>query len=178
MLMKKNKVLRSALAGGFLAMALLLPFLTASNQQIGNMFLPMHIPVLLCGFLCGPFWGLACGAAAPLLRSLLFSMPVMFPTAAAMSFELAAYGFFCGLLYRALPKKYISIYASLLISMIIGRAVWGVVSYIMLSLSGGKFGWEIFISSALLKAIPGIILQLVIIPPLVILANRSINKSR
>ena len=89
--MNKNiqKLTYSAL---YLAIALVLPFLTGQIPQIGSMLCPMHIPALLCGFVCGWGWGLAVGFIAPLLRSVLFGMPDMFPTAVSMAFELAVYG--------------------------------------------------------------------------------------
>ena len=86
-----------------LALALVLPFLTGQIPQIGSALSPMHIPVLLCGFVCGAPWGMAVGLIAPIMRSLLFQMPPMWPTAFAMAFELAAYGFATGLLYKLLP---------------------------------------------------------------------------
>ena len=76
----------------FLALAMVLPFITGQIPEIGKMLSPMHIPVLLCGFLCGWPWGLAVGFVAPLLRSVVFGMPAMFPGAVAMAFELAVYG--------------------------------------------------------------------------------------
>ena len=96
--MKQNNTKKLVYSALFLALALVLPFLTGQIQTFGQMLAPMHLPVLLCGFVCGPVWGLAVGAVAPLLRSLLFGMPPMFPTAVAMAFELAAYGLFTGLL--------------------------------------------------------------------------------
>lgn len=92
-------------AGMFLALALLLPFLTGQIPQIGNALSPMHIPVLLCGFVCGGPLGLVVGFIAPLLRYMLFGMPPIFPTGIAMAFELAIYGLAAGLLYKRLPKK-------------------------------------------------------------------------
>lgn len=93
-----------AFAALLLTLGLVLPFLTGQIPQFGSMLLPMHLPVLLCGFVCSWPWGLAVGAVTPLLRSLLFAMPPMFPTALAMAFELAAYGCCTGLLYRRLPR--------------------------------------------------------------------------
>ena len=101
--MKSLSTKKVALAGLFLALGLLLPFLTGQIPQIGNMLLPMHIPVLLCGYFCGWRYGLAVGAAAPLLRSALFGLPPMFPIAVAMAFELAVYGLMTGLLYKRFP---------------------------------------------------------------------------
>ena len=109
----------------FLALALVLPFLTGQIPEIGSMLCPMHIPVLLCGFICGGPWGAAVGFIAPLLRYVLFQMPPIFPAGLSMAFELAVYGLVSGLLYKALPKKIPFLYASLLIAMVSGRLVWG-----------------------------------------------------
>ena len=121
--MKNNNItVRTVVfAAAFLALALMLPFLTGQIPQIGSMLSPMHIPVLLCGFVCGWPWGLAVGVVAPPLRSVLFGMPPMYPTALCMAFELAAYGAVAGLMYRALPKKKSNIYVALITAMIAGR---------------------------------------------------------
>ena len=76
----------------FLALAMVLPFITGQIPEIGKSLCPMHIPVLLCGFLCGSPWGLAVGFIAPLLRSVVFGMPKVFPDAVVMAFELATDG--------------------------------------------------------------------------------------
>ena len=112
----------------FLALGIVLPFLTGQIPEIGSMLLPMHLPVLLCGFVCGWPYGLAVGFITPLLRSLLFGMPPMFPKAVAMAFELAGYGCLAGLLFRILPLKNIfRIYLSLLSAMLGGRIIYGLV---------------------------------------------------
>jgi riboflavin transporter FmnP len=164
---KQGSVRTLTLSGLFIALGLLLPFLTGQIPALGNLLLPMHIPVLLCGFFCGGPAGLAVGLITPILRSLLFGMPPMLPIAVAMAFELATYGFVTGLLYNRLPRKLPYLYASLIVAMIFGRVVWGLASYLIFSLSGSQFTWQIFLGGALLNAIPGIILQLVLIPPLV-----------
>ena len=114
------RVLRLTYSALYLAIALVLPFLTGQIPQIGSMLCPMHIPALLCGFVCGWPWGLAVGFIAPLLRSALFGMPTMFPAAVAMAFELAAYGAVAGLLYRVLPKRTGCIYVALIAAMVAG----------------------------------------------------------
>ena len=157
----------------FLALALVLPFRTGQIPEIGKMLSPMHIPVLLCGFLCGWPWGLAVGFIAPLLRSVLFGVPVMFPGAVAMAFELAVYGALSGLLYSILPRKTRSIYVTLIVSMIAGRVVWGIVRWILAGLSGSSFTWELFIAGAVTNAVPGIILHIVLTPVLVIVLERA-----
>ena len=165
----------------FLALALVLPFLTGQIPEIGSRLCPMHIPVLLCGFLCGWPWGLAVGFIAPLLRSLLFGMQPLFPAAVAMAFELAVYGGVAGWLYLKLPRKNISLYIALLIAMIAGRVVWGVVRLILAGLSGKTFTWAMFIAGAFVDALPGIILQIALIPLLVIALERaglSLNKGK
>lgn len=157
----------------FLALALVLPFLTGQIPEIGGMLCPMHIPVLLCGFVCGGPWGLAVGAVAPILRSLMFGMPPMFPTATAMAFELAAYGLAAGLLYKLLPKKPVNVYIALILSMIAGRIVWGLAQWVILGVQGTQFTIQTFLAGAVTSAIPGIILHIVLIPILVIVMKKA-----
>ncbi|HOB35431.1 MAG: ECF transporter S component [Firmicutes bacterium] len=161
------------LAGLFLALGLLLPFLTMQIPSLGQALLPMHIPVLMAGFALGGPWGLLIGLVTPVLRSVLFGMPPMFPHAAAMSFELAAYGLFTGLLYKALPRKNWSVYVALVIAMIVGRVVWGAASLLIYGLQGNPFTGQMFIAGAVLNAVPGIVLQLVLIPLLVFALQRA-----
>jgi len=156
----------------FLAIALVLPFLTGQIKQIGNMLCPMHLPVLLCGFVCGWPWGLAVGAVAPIMRSLLFHMPQMV-SAVPMTVELAVYGAATGLLYKLLPKKIPFIYVSLLCSMVAGRAAWGLASAALAGVRSTPFGLEMFFTQAVVNAIPGIILQIVLVPVLVMVLRRS-----
>ena len=144
----------------FLALGLVLPFLSGQIPSIGSLLLPMHIPVLLCGFLLGPPYGLLVGVITPLLRSMLFGMPP-FMSAFTMAFELAMYGFTSGLLYAKTKK----IYFSLLVAMLAGRIVWGIVNVVILGIEA--FPFSAFLAGAFLQAIPGIILQLILIPILV-----------
>jgi thiamine transporter ThiT len=172
--MKTNSsVTKLTLSAVFLALGIVLPFLTGQIPTIGSMLLPMHIPVLICGFVCGWQWGLLVGFVLPLMRSALFSMPPMMPTAAAMAFELAVYGAVTGILYQKLPKTTASIYVSLAGAMIAGRIVWGIVSMILYGIAGKAFGWQIFLGGALLNAVPGIILQLVLIPVIILALRRA-----
>lgn len=181
------------LSAMFLALALVLPFLTGQIPEIGSMLLPMHLPVLLCGFLCGWQWGLIVGFIAPLLRSLLFGMPPMVSTAIPMAFELAAYGAFTGLFYDWLlhaklgflgspspqAKHTVILYAALIVAMLIGRAVWGVAKFAVVSLfTSGVFTLPMFFAGAFVTAWPGIVVQLVIIPPIVLAVNRMKLKTQ
>jgi riboflavin transporter FmnP len=155
-----------------LALCLVLPFLTGQIPEIGGMLCPMHFPVLLCGFLCGGPWGAAVGMVAPLLRHVLFHMPPLI-TALGMTFELGTYGLVSALLYRRLPKTASGLYVSLLGAMISGRIVWGCAMTVICGIAETTFGWEMFLSGALLSAIPGILLQLVLLPILVIALKRA-----
>ena len=169
----RKNIRKIALSAMFLALSFVLPFFTGQIPEIGSMLCPMHIPVIICGYLCGAPWGLVIGFIAPLFRSLIMSMPPLFPTALSMAFELAAYGFMSGFLFKKLPKTNLYIYIDLIISMISGRIVWGIVTFILMGLDIEKFGFSMFFTSAILNAIPGIILQLVLIPVLIIIINKS-----
>ena len=159
----------------FLALALALPFLTGQIPTFGKMLCPMHFPVLLCAFLCGPFWAGAVGLTAPLLRFVLFHAPMM-PNAAAMSAELMTYGLVCGILYRLLPKKFGFSYAALITAMISGRLVWGVVTLIISGINSNPFTFSAFVSSAVTESLPGIILQILLIPPVTNIFKKYTSK--
>lgn len=170
---KKNETLRKLVyAAVCLALAMVLPFITGQIPEIGNMLSPMHIPVLLCGFLCGWPWGLAVGFIAPLLRSVTLGAPPMM-LAIPMAFELAAYGAMTGLLYRLLPKKPVYVYVALIGAMLVGRAVWGLARFVMAGLQATSFPFSAFLAGAFLNAVPGIILQILLIPPVVLAMRRA-----
>ena len=162
------------LAAMFMALGLVLPFLTGQIQQIGNMLLPMHLPVLVCGLICGWQYGAAVGFVLPLLRFALFGMPPIYPMGVSMAFELAAYGFLVGWLYsHSRWQCIISLYRCLLAAMVGGRLVWGAVRVLLSGVAGQAFTWEMFLSGALLTAIPGIVLQLTLIPALMLALDRT-----
>ncbi len=156
-----------------LALGIALPFLTGQIPQIGMMLLPMHLPVLVCGLVCGWQYGGIVGFILPLFRYMLFGMPPM-PNGLAMAFELAAYGVIGGFLYNhSRWKCIVALYRSLIIAMIGGRVVWGIVSVVMYSMAGKAFTWQIFLAGAFLNAIPGIVLQLILIPLLMVALHRT-----
>lgn len=171
--MKRQDVRKMVFSALFLALGLVLPFLTGQIPQIGSKLSPMHIPVLLCGFVCGWKWGLLVGAVVPILRSVLFGMPPMMPTAAAMAFELAAYGLAAGVLYAMLPKKAVNVYVALIGAMIIGRAVWGIAAFALNTAMGAQFGWQAFAAGAFVNAVPGIVLHIALIPPIVLAMEKA-----
>ena len=156
------------LSAMFLALGLTLPFLTGQIPQIGNLLLPMHIPVFLCAFICGWQYGGIVGFITPLLRCFIFGVPFLYPNAISMAFELCTYAIVCGLIYHYFKKKNIfSIYCSMLPAMVLGRVVWGVMQVILLGIKDITFSFSMFISGAILNAIPGIIIQLILIPAIV-----------
>lgn len=167
-----GKTKRMVLAAMFLALGLVLPFVTLQIPAIGQMLCPMHIPVMLCGIFCGWQYGLVVGFITPLLRSVLFGMPAMIPNGVSMAFELATYAVVIAIMYSLLPEKKWSIYPSLLVSMICGRIVWGIVRMTLGGITGSGFAFSAFISGAITTAIPGIILQIVLIPAIVIALKR------
>ncbi len=169
-----SSIRNMTLSAMFLAIGLILPFITGQIPQIGVMLAPMHLPVLLCGLICGWKYGLLIGFITPLLRSFLFGMPVLYPNAIGMAFELATYGSVSGYLYNLSKWQCLkALYASLISAMLSGRVVWGLVMIFLLSLGGGTFTWQMFISGALLGAIPGIIIQLTLIPAIMVMLNRT-----
>lgn len=170
---RNSAILRMAYAAVCLALCMVLPFLTGQIPQIGSALSPMHIPVLLAGFLCGPWWAAAVGAVAPLLRFVLFGMPPIFPTGVAMCFELAGYGLVSGLLYRKLPKKPVNIYVSLLAAMLAGRVIWGIVRVLLSGVAGEPFTWAAFMAGAFVNAVPGIIVHIALIPVIVLALRKA-----
>ncbi len=170
----KNKNMKNLVNAALcLALCMVLPFLTGQIPQIGSALSPMHIPVLLCGFICGWPYGLAVGFLAPLLRFMLFGMPPIFPTGIAMAFELASYGVVTGLLYKKLPKTIPNIYISLIVSMLAGRVVWGIVMSIIAGVSQVQFSLQLFLAGAFLNAMPGIICHLILIPVIVVSLQKA-----
>ena len=169
----KNDIKNLILSALFLAIAYLLPFLTGQIPQIGKMLCPMHFPVLICGFVCGPLWGAVVGFVAPLLRSLTLGIPVFFPGAVCMAVEMAVYGLVAGLMFAALPRKKLWLYSSLLLAMVAGRLAWGAAMYVCLGIQGTSFGMSAFLAGALLNSLPGIALQILIIPPVVMALKKT-----
>ena len=173
LMIRREKLLKMILAALFLALAYVMPFLTGQIPEIGAMLCPLHIPVLLCGFICGWSWGLTVGFIAPLFRSLTLGMPPLFPTAVCMAVELAAYGLIVGLMHKILPKKVPFIYCSLITAMIVGRIVWGMAMLVCMGIKGGAFTFSAFIAGAFLNAIPGIIIQIVLVPIVVVVLQKT-----
>jgi uncharacterized membrane protein len=168
-----TKLKKTAGSAMLLALGIVLPFLTGQIPQIGNMLCPMHIPVLICGMLYGPFYGGAVGFILPLLRSMLFTMPPMYPAAVSMAFEMLTYGVIAGLMVKVLPKKASSLYASLITAMLSGRIVWAIVRMFITVFGGAPFTFAIFVADGFVNALPGIVLHIAIIPPIVLALRKA-----
>lgn len=170
-------------AGVLIALGLILPMAFHTFGAGGPIFLPMHIPVLLGGFLLNPLFALIVGMITPLLSSVLTSMPPLFPGAVQMMVELGTYGFLISLLYR---RVRLALWPTLLLGMVFGRFMAGITSYVLLTQFLGKaFSLKVFLTGAFITAVPGILIQLVMIPIMVkllenanILDRVSVNDSR
>ncbi len=175
--LNRQKIFKICLAGMFLAIGWLMPFLTGQIPEIGNKLSPMHIPVLLSGFILGPFYGLGIGFITPITRSLFFGMPPLFPNALAMAFELATYGMVSGLLFKYFYSKNkrneAVIILTLIIAMISGRIIWGTIQFLLNLIIGNFFTFKMFLNGSLILAWPGIVVQVILIPVLISILLRT-----
>jgi hypothetical protein len=163
----KNKLTKTKeviLCGLLLATGIILPMFFHMFGLTGPIALPMHIPVLIGGFLLSPKLALLLGIITPVLSGMLTGMPVMFPMAVIMAFELGIYGLASSLAVR---KFNLSVIPSLIVSMIAGRIAAGLTVAFLVELFGVKMNPLIYIKGAIITGIPGIIIQLIFIPALV-----------
>lgn len=155
-----------------IAVGVVLPIAFHSIPNAGSILLPMHIPVLICGIICGFPFGLLCGIITPLLSSLLTGIP---PAAylPAMICELAVYGLVTSLLIRFVRTKsvYANIYIALIGAMISGRIVYGILNSLIFR--AGSYSAQIWLTSAFVTALPGIVIQLILIPLIVLTLQDS-----
>jgi len=163
---------RMILASLCVALGVVLPFAFHSIANAGSIFLPMHIPVLLCGLICGWPYGLACGVLAPLLSSLIVGMPSM-AYLPSMLCELAVYGFASGLLMRWVKtgKLLADLYLSLAGAMLLGRLVFGLLNALLFR--AGEYSVAMWTTAAFVTALPGIVIQLAVIPVLVLALKKA-----
>ena len=169
-----EQIRKLTLSAMFIALGIVLPFVTEHIHKVGNMLLPMHIPVFLCGLICGWQYGAAVGFVLPLMRSMMFAMPPMIPAAVAMAPELMTYGLVAGLLYGLSRHQcIIALYRSMIIAMLAGRVVWGAARIVLLFSKGTQFTWGIFLSDGFLTAIPGILIQLFLIPAIMLALHKT-----
>ncbi len=171
---RDKNIKKLVLTAVFVALGMVLPFATGQIKEIGDSLLPMHLVVMLCGAICGCKYGLVAGAILPMLRSLCFGMPPLYPNSIWMTLELATYGFVIGFLYSRFKEKHFwNILFSLVIAMIAGRVVWGISKAVILGLSGKPFSFQMFIAGGILDAIPGIILQLILVPAIIHIIGKA-----
>lgn len=157
-----------------LALCLILPMVTGSIPTIGKSLSPMHFPVLLCGFIAGPLWGGVVGVLAPFLRFLTAGVPAVYPNAIRMAAELSVYGIAAGLFYRYLPKKPFGIFCALLCAQFFGRLAWGLAQFLMSLLDPTlPFTPEMIVAMTVTPATYGILLQILLIPPIVVGMQRA-----
>ena len=158
-----SKTKKLVLTAMFIAIGIVLPLAFHTIPHAGRIFLPMHIPILLCGIIVGFPFGLACGIVTPLLSSLITGMPpaAMLPS---MVCELAAYGTVSSLLMRYIPVKnmFTRTYISLIGAMLVGRLLFGVLNAFIFSV--GSYSMQMWLTAAFVTALPGIAMQIVIIP--------------
>ncbi len=163
--MKNKNIKKLSLAAMFLALGIILPFFTGQIPQIGSALLPMHIPVFLCAFICGYKYATPIAFILPLFRTFVFGVPNFYPESISIAFELAVYAFTSGLIYEKLNKKNIvSIYKSLVISMILGRVARIVIQLSLLGIAETPFTLGTLLTGIVIRGIPGIVLQMIIIP--------------
>lgn len=153
------------------ALCLVLPMAFHSIPNAGTIFLPMHIPVLLCGLICGWPYGGVCGLIGPLISSLITGMPpaAMLPS---MMVECCAYGFVTGMLMRHVHTKHAvaDLYISLVSAMVVGRIVAGFAKAWIFTPGVAPFAW---VTTSLVAGIPGIVIQLVLMPMVVFALTRA-----
>lgn len=149
------------------ALCAVLPMAVHSVPNAGSVILPMHIPVLLCGLACGPLWGLACGVLGPIVSSITTGMPgpAYLPS---MILELAAYGLVAGLIIRLVRtgKPIVDLYIALLVAMLAGRVLYGVMNALIFR--AGAYSLPVWLTSAFVTGLPGIAIQLVLLPGVVV----------
>lgn len=171
----KSKIIRRiTYCAVLIALGIVLPFLTGQIPEIGSALSPLHIPAILAGFTVGPVWGAVCAFIIPILRSAIFTMPPMFPVACAMAFEMAAYALVAGLLQQVFPKKTGFIYAAQGIAMVAGRIVYGIM-FALFTMNNPNihYTFTAFVTGCFVEAIPGIVLHLILIPPIVIALRKA-----
>ena len=170
--MKKNQTKRLVAAAMCVALGIVLPVAFHTVPNAGSVLLPMHIPVLLCGLICGWPYGLACGILTPSLSALLTGMP---PAAylPSMICELAAYGIASGVLRNVIRtgRHVQDLYLQLIGAMLAGRVVYGVLNALIFS--AGSYSFQIFLSGAFVTALPGIVIQLALVPGLILALERA-----
>lgn len=163
---KMSPVKKSIITAVCIALCVVLPQAFHAIPNAGSIYCPMHIPVLLCGLICGWQYGLLCGIAGPLVSALITGMP---PAAVlpGMLVECAAYGALTGLMMQLVHTKkvYPDLYISLLAAMLGGRIISGIAKALIFS--AGSYSMTAWVTGSFVTSLPGIIVHLVLIPSIV-----------
>ena len=169
---KMSAVKKSIITAVCIALCVVLPQAFHAVPNAGAIYLPMHIPVLLCGLICGWSYGLLCGLAGPALSALLTGMP---PAAVlpGMLVECGVYGLAAGLLMQLLRTKhlYADLYISLAAAMLLGRVVSGIAKALIFS--AGSYSMASWVAGSFVTALPGIAIQLALLPSIVYALMRA-----
>lgn len=178
--MKDTKTKQLILGSLFIAMGAILP-VVFHTAGLGRVFLPMHIPVLLAGIVLGWKIGGIVGFLTPYVSSIMTSMPPLFPTAFVMSFELASYAITIAIVYRLISRKTTSttipVYIALFVAMILGRFIYGAINAAVLGFMQEQYGFTVFLTSMFVESLPGILLQILLVPPIIFIVEERIGSS-
>jgi len=170
--MAQNKTKQYILTGVFLGMGIILPTFFHYAGINGRIFLPMHIPVLIAGYFISPYLSLVLGVLTPLMNSIFTGMPVLFPMALIMAIEIGVYGLTTALLSQKIKlNKMLTLFSS----MVAGRIAAGIMVFVLASSFGVKLKPLIFIKGAIIIGLPGIIIQLIIIPIIVTALEKNMK---
>jgi niacin transporter len=167
-----KSIRKIALAAMLIAIGIVLPLAFHAIPNAGRILLPMHIPILLCGIVLGFPYGLIVGILTPLLSSFITGMPPL-GILPPMLFELGTYGAISSVImqYIKIDNLYIRIYTSLISAMILGRIIFGVLNSLIFSV--GDYSMQMWVTAAFITALPGIIIQIVLIPGIVIILVKA-----
>ena len=169
---KMSNVKKSIITSVCIALCYVIPLMFHGIQNAGNIFCPMHIPVFICGLICGWQYGLLCGIAGPALSSALSGMP---PVAVlpSMMVELAAYGTAAGLMMKLVRTKstYADLYISLIVAIVCGRVLAGLAKALIFA--RGSYSMSAWIAGSVVTSWPGTVIQLVFIPTIVFALMKS-----
>ena len=168
---KMSMIKKLTLAALCTALCVVLPIAFHKIPNAGQIMLPMHIPVLLCGLVCGWQSGLLCGILGPILSSTITGMP-MAAILPSMVVELGVYGISCGILMSLVRtgKLYGDLYISLILSMLAGRVVSGIAKALIFAPGTSFVAWA---TASFVTALPGIAIQLVVLPTLIVALTRA-----
>ncbi len=171
-MLRMSYVTRAMITAVCLALCVVLPLAFHSIPNAGSIFCPMHIPVLLCGLLCGWSFGLLCGLAGPLLSTLFTGMPPM-AYLPGMMVELAVYGLVTGILMQTVhtKKTYADLYISLIAAMLCGRIIAGIAKALLFS--AGSYSLAVWTTSYFVTSLPGIAIQIILVPAVIFALEKS-----